>query len=69
MAPSLSGDDCPTAVVDYREVGRKAYEMELAYGREGARRYAAKLSNQATSGEKSDEGTFWKAVELSLTTR
>jgi len=55
--------------VDYKEVARKAYELEAARGPEGARRCAAEMAAQALIDGEVVEQAFWHAVEMSLTTR
>ena len=55
--------------VDYVEVGRKAHELEVAHGQDGARRYAAKLAAECRTENHADEHAFWRAVEMSLTVR
>ena len=58
-----------TPNVDYVEVGRKAYELQVAQGQDGAWRYAAKVAAECLSAGEMDEHAFWRAVELSLTIR
>jgi hypothetical protein len=56
------------ASVDYIEVSRKAHELTHFHG-QNARSYAAKLAADALARGETEEHAFWKAVELSLTSR
>ncbi len=54
--------------VNFVEVDRQGYELELRHGRD-AWKYAARRSEQASAEGKPDEAVFWLAVANSLKPR
>ena len=54
--------------VDWKEVGREAYELQLRHGRNAAA-YAAKLAEKAARGGMPDAEAFWRAVYATLRPR
>jgi hypothetical protein len=58
-----------TSKIDWTEVGRKAHELEVAHGRAGAHRYAAKIAEEALADGDVADYAFWQAVERSFAIR
>jgi hypothetical protein len=54
--------------VDWNEVGREAYELQLRHGRYAAA-YAAKLAERAARGGMPEAEAFWRAVYATLRPR
>ena len=55
--------------VDYVEVGRKTHELLASQGKDGARRYAAKIAQDAMAAGDMEGHAFWSAVKMNLTIR
>jgi hypothetical protein len=49
--------------------GRKAHEPEVAHGRAGAHRYAAKIAEEALADGNVADYASWQAVERSFAIR
>lgn len=54
--------------VDWIEVSRAAYQVELDHGRNGYR-YAEKLAAEAKNESRLDDSGFWAAVAAALRPR